>query len=554
MQLVTHQLAGLFPRVAHRPAVTSPGRGHRAAFAWRSGPGQWAPLGALVFVVAVACRIAVLEHDHGLKGNSGYDASVYFAAADALTHGRLPYRDFTLLHPPGMMLALSPFGWLTRLVPDPTAFMVTNLAITLVGAACAVLVVQICRRLGLGRGPALVGGLFYATWFGAVGAEYHAKLEPVGNLLLLSAVLVALGGQRNDRPWRSRAAGVLLGLALTVKIWWIVPVLGVLLWHGLTTRAARPAARMAAGAAGAAVLVCLPFFVLAPRRMWQSVILDQLGRGRMRGPLTRVADLSTLTRLGGQVPSGALLAGCVVAALLLVVAAVGAWRCRLGRPAVILLAAQLVVLFAAPSWFPFYADYVAGALSITVAAGAAWPVLRGRRLPRGVVAWLPTGAAAAVTVLVLATRPAAAPPAPGLARLSEAVAGTRCVMSDSPMGLIEVDALSRGLAHGCPNWVDVTGRTYGPDKVPGRSRPVNPRWQADLRTYLRSGGAVLIVRRGGTGIAPRTQAAISHNGVLARADGRTIYRVTHRSAPGGDVEPRRAVLGLGRARPDVDPR
>jgi hypothetical protein len=485
------------------------------------------PPGAVVFFVAVACRVALLLRDGGLRGSSGYDAPVYFAAADALTHGRLPYRDFVLLHPPGIMLALSPFAWLTRVVSDMTAFMVTNLAVTLIGATCAVLVMHICLHLGLGRAPALVGGLFYATWFGAVGAEYHAKLEPVGNLFLLAAVLVAITAQRHSSRWRSVAAGVLLGLTLTVKIWWIVPVLGVLIWHGIVTRSAGAAARITAGTIGATALVCLPFFVLAPRQMWDSVIVDQLGRGRMRDTLTRVGDLSTLTHLGGHVSASALVVGCILATALLLAAAVSAWHVHAARPAVVLLGAQLAVLFAAPSWFPFYADYVSGALSISAAAATALTAPWGHQLLRRTTGWLLSRAAAAVTLVVLGMGWGTANTLPGQAQLSRAVAGTRCVMSDSPMGLIEVNALSRGFADGCQDWVDVTGRTYGPDRSRDLSRSQNPRWQADLTRYLRSGNAVLIVRRGGTGISRHTQAAISRDGVLARADGQTIYRVTH---------------------------
>lgn len=479
-----------------------------------------------MFCVAVACRVAVIVRDGGLHGATGYDAGVYFAAGDALAHGRLPYRDFVFLHPPALIVALTPFGWLTRLVSDPTAFMVANLSMTVVGGACAVLVLRICRRLRLGRSAALVGGLFYATWFGAVGAEYHVKLEPVGNLVLLAAVLLALTARRTDTRGRTLAAGALLGVALSVKIWWVVPVLGVILWHGVATRRARDVALLAAGAAGSAVAICFPFFALAPRQMWESVIVDQLARHRRMNPVPRIADLSTLRRLGAHLPHGALTVGCLLAGGLLLVVIVRAWRAHAARPAVLLLAAQLLVLFVAPSWFPYYTDYVAGALSVTVAAAARTTWSR-RRLPPSMARWLPTGAVATVTLAVLVTGSAAVQPLPAAATLTRAVADTRCVMSDSAMGLIEVNALSRGLAQGCPNWIDVTGRTYQRDLASPLPRPDNRRWQADLTRYLRSGDAVIIVRRAGTGISRQTQAAISRDGVLARADGQTIYRVTH---------------------------
>lgn len=493
----------------------------------RPGGRSVLPAEVVVFAVALACRVAVIARAGGWRGSFGYDAAVYFAASDALTHGRLPYRDFVFLHTPVQVLVLTPFAWLTRVASDQTAFLVANLAITVVGAFNAVLVIRICRRLDFGPEAASVGGLFYATWFGAVGAEYLTKLEPVGNLLLLGAVLTAIEAQRGGGRWLSLTAGGLLGLAVSDKIWWVVPVAGVVLWHAIVARRPRAAVTISAGAVGSAVLVNLPFFIRAPYRMWESVVVEQLSRHRETNPLSRIGDLSTVTRLGGHLSGVVLGLGGLIAGALLVLVVVRAWRVRAARPAVLLLGAQLAVLFTAPSWFPYYTDYVAGALSLTVAAAATRPLPFGRSLLPWVAQRMPTAAAASVTLVILVTGSAAVPPLPGAAALSRSVAGIRCVMSDSPMGLIEVNALSRGLAAGCPNWIDVTGRTYGPDRANGVSRAQNRRWQRDLTRYLRSGDALLIVRSRGTGVSAGTHAAISRDGVLARAGGQVVYRVRH---------------------------
>ena len=98
--------------------------------------------------------------------------------------------------------------------------------------------------------------------------------------------------------------------------------------------------------------------------------------------------------------------------------------------------------------------------------------------------------AAAITAIALALGAGAVARFPAAPALARATAHVRCLMSDSPMSLIRLNALSRGLANGCPNWVDVTGRTYGPDRPRhGESRAHNVRWQHDLTTYLRSGDA-----------------------------------------------------------------
>jgi hypothetical protein len=140
--------------------------GHRAAWPTALLARASAHVEPVVFLVAASCRLAVILRSGGLRGDFAYDAPLYFAASDALIHGRMPYRDFVFLHPPAQLIVLAPFAALTGVVSDQTAFMVANLSITGVGATSAVLVVRICRRLDLGARASLVGGLHYATWFG----------------------------------------------------------------------------------------------------------------------------------------------------------------------------------------------------------------------------------------------------------------------------------------------------------------------------------------------------------------------------------------------------
>jgi len=70
----------------------------------------------LIAGLAFALRFGIaLFSNGGLGGLYGYDAGVYYGAADALIHGRVPYRDFILLHPPLLMLVLTPFAALGRI-------------------------------------------------------------------------------------------------------------------------------------------------------------------------------------------------------------------------------------------------------------------------------------------------------------------------------------------------------------------------------------------------------------------------------------------------------
>jgi hypothetical protein len=474
-----------------------------------------------VFVLAVVARVAVILRHGGLHGNFGYDAGVYFAAGDAFVHGRLPYRDFVLIHPPVEMLVLSPFAALTRVMSDESAFTTSVLAFTVLGGINAVLVVRVARRLGLGLRCASVAGLFYAVWFGAIGSEYLVKLEPVGNLFFLLGVLAALRALESGSARWAVAAGAAAGASVSVKIWWIVPVLAVVVWMW-RARSSRAAVQALAGAVGVSVLVDGPFFAISPRAMWSSVVVDQVSRGSTSAsPLTRLADLSSITRFTGPLPVAAMAAASVVLLVAAIWVGRRAWSVRAARPAVVLCGIQAALLLAAPSWFPYYADFIAVAAAISVGA-AARPVRQRRRSPAA--GWTVTVAMGAITVGAIASGRSAVRPFPGSVVLARSAASARCVMSDSAMGLIEVDALSRSFAAGCRDWVDVTGRTYGPDRS-SLARVDNQRWQQDLRAYLRTGDAVIIVRGSGTGLSPQTYRAIHRDGVLARAGGQTLYRV-----------------------------
>ena len=490
-----------------------------------------------VFAVAFAVRLCVVLTSGGLQGNYGYDASVYYAAADGLVHGRLPYRDFVLLHPPGIVLALAPFAWIGRLTTDHSGFIVANLGFTALGAINAVLVVRLAKRLGLGRWAALIGGCFYALWFGSVQAEYLARLEPLGNLFVLCGLLAYFASQRSGHRYASIACGLALGAAASVKIWYAVPLVVVLGWHLVERRPKRDALLAAGGAVAALVVINAAFFISAPGAMWRMVISEQVGRPQdANSTMTRLSDLTGVSRLLPHLQHPALWGLLAVIAAVFGCASALAWTVTKARLPVALAAVQLAVLLVAPSWFGFYADYLAPALALTIASAAG--ALAARDVARAAnrwlrvarLAWLPVAAASAATMLIFtAGLSHAVAPFPGTV-LAADVAHVRCVASDSPMALIELDALSRDYQDGCRVWVDVTGQTYAPHFAAFNAhgsplpRRANPRWQNDLRSYLMSGNAIVIIRPAGTGLSTTTTAAIEKGGILATDDGVVVYR------------------------------
>ena len=491
----------------------------------QGAPTRRAPIAALAFGVALLVRVAIVLRTGGFLGYYGYDPGVYYASAGAMIHGRAPYSNsFVFLHPPVMSLVLTPFAALGHLTSDRVGFVAANVGFTLLSALNAALVVRVAERMGLTRRSAAVAGLFYALWFGAINAEFLARLEPLGNLFLIAGLyFVVTAGER----WpRLAYAGVAFGLAASVKVWFVVPLLIVAGWQLAQRRRARAPLAVLGGAAVVFVVVDVPFLVMSGGRMWSMVVTEQLGRNFSQvAPVQRLGDLSTIKQLGPHLSSLVLTALLLPIGALMVWLFVLAWRLPAARLMIVMTVVQGVVLGLAPSWFFFYTDFVAVPLALVVGAAVMAVPERVRA-----AAWSPVAYVGAMTALIcIAGSFHAVRPVHGADRLAAAVAHLRCVMSDAPSGLIEVNALDRDLSHGCPNWIDVTGRTYGIDKprVHGQSRRANKHWQSDLRRYLLSGDAVILVRTAQSGTSPATLRAVQRGGVLVRTSSQRIYRTPH---------------------------
>ena len=491
-----------------------------------------------VGALAVAVRVGTILRGGGPHALSVfYDDGVYYAAASAVAFGRMPYRDFVLLHPPGIVWALLPFAWLGRLTTDSDGMAAARLAWAVLGGLNAGLVVVVTRRFGLVA--ALAGGAFYALWPTAVRVESGPLLEPLGTVALLSALALLSARGVADRRGVQVAAGAALGLALVVKIWWAVPVLIVMGYVALRYRG-RALLHVALGAAASASVVCLPFFLQAPGVMWRMVVLDQLGRGRVSdGALERLSQIggAETFKLLGRSATQVAGTGWLVLAVLAVGCALAAWGSVEGRLFAVLTVSVVAVLLAAPSFFGFYAAFAAPMFALVVPAaihGAGQLARRpatSRTRRRTVVA---VGAIAGLSVVVGAIEGsayAAGKPFPQH-RLDRVVASTRCVTSDSPWGLIELDALSKDFRDGCRVEIDVSGVTHDTLHLTRRdgsevARSGNAAWRHYLLAYLRSGGATIIMRApSGDGTTGKERAVIDSWPVLGRAGGYVVRNPT----------------------------
>ncbi len=486
-----------------------------------------------VVVVAVAARLEMVLRGAGLEGLHGYDDGVYYAAAASLVNGRVPYRDFVLLHPPGMVLLLSPFALLGRLTTDHVGFAVARVAFMLLSAANAGAVAALGARSPRPAAAvaAAAGGLFAGLWFSSIYASRTTLLETPASSLLLVALLLVWRRRRAPGQWAQLAAGVALGGAAAVKIWGVVPLIVVAAWQ--LRSAGRPAAlRVLGGAAVAVFVVCIGFFVLDPASMSRLVLRDQLDRPLTSpSPLTRGLDASSLTwnlphaQLDGTWAGVGVLALAVVA---LIALAFVAWR-QDARLPVVLLAVCASVLVLSPSYFTHYGELLTPPLALVVGSAAAGVVT----LVRG---WVPTDRLAALAVVPLlvllaldvhtVVRPLGHPI--DTARLRATVAGGGCVASDTPAALAVLDVLTPDLRAGCEVPVDLTGITYDRDsrrQPNGRAVPRlrNAPWQRDLQAYLGGADVVVLARPPRSMLNAAGLAELARRPLEARSVGVRVY-------------------------------
>ena len=474
----------------------------------------------------------------GLLGILGYDDGVYYASAAALVHGVVPYRDFLLLHPPGIVLALSPFALLGTVIGDPAGFAMARLAMMLLGAANAALVTVIAGRYG--RHLGLAAGLVYALWSTASSAERSTDLHAVQNTLLLLALLALSRTRPTVR--RAAVAGIAVGLATSVQLWQGASAIVLLWWLAARARdqglRMRTAAAYAAGAGIAFSVICIPFLLGAPADMVRYTLLDQIGRPAMDvGTVDRLRALEGLPQLRqlppplqALVPDSLVLAAAALAlALLITTARARPWA----RPWAVLAIAQAALVLLMPSFFNDYASLVAPASALVLGTGLASAAARFA----GRAGWGQAWAAIGVLSVVLAGVSLAHLEGDRLplAELERDLADARCVASDTPALLVLTSAMRRDLDAGCAIVLDPAGIQFDTDRgrlVSGNmtvARRAAPGYQAAIEAWLTSGDAALFVRRSADALSPATEDAVDRK--LPRRLQRGIVTVQLAPAP-----------------------
>jgi hypothetical protein len=369
---------------------------------------QWAAL----IVPALACLglcVYQLGLPNALAGvhsysGGGYDDGVHLATALRLTGFSLPYRDYVFLHPPGIAVLLWPLGVIGRVLGEQDALALGRMAMTVVSVANVVLVGLLLRRRG--ATAMFVGGMFLGLWPLAVDATRTIMLEPIMVLFVLLGALVLFPGGRFATGQRVVLAGLLFGVALSVKMLVVLPlaavgVLALVKWR-------QRLVPLVSGVALGFAVICLPFLALAPGQFIDQVFISQLSRhpsssfAKPAGErLAMIVGLST--KPSASQVTLAVVITCVTVALIAFAYLVQRRRLTdLDWFALLAAGASVVGMYRAPDLFEHYLYLSAAFLALLVGTtiGLLLELVPERVGPDGVSArWLAAGAVVAIVAV-----------------------------------------------------------------------------------------------------------------------------------------------------------
>ena len=220
---------------------------------------------------------------------SFYDSGVYLGASIHFVSGVMPYRDFTFVQPPGILLLMSPIALLSLVFGSHDGFFLAGTVSALVTALNAGLLAWLVRRSGVVA--MLVAGVGLVLLPEACLVDTGINLEPYCLCLILLGSIVILSTDVVVSRVSMRAVvigGLLFGFAGSVKLWAVFPFVALVL--SLAPRIRRQTGALLSAAAVGFIVPSLPFFLAAPHRFISEVIVEQLFRGASTGATASVAQ------------------------------------------------------------------------------------------------------------------------------------------------------------------------------------------------------------------------------------------------------------------------
>ena len=228
----------------------------------------------ILFIVFVAFGVYLWQLSVS-EATSFYDSGVYFAAAMHFVTGVIPYRDFTFVNPPGIVLLISPLAFLSRVIGSHDGFIIARILTSAVTAINAGLLAWLVRRKG--RLAMVVAGFGLALLPVALLVSSAVKLDPYSILFVLLGAQIILSQDNATGIISTRRlifGGVLFGFAGDVKLWAVFSFIALLIclvsWVRLRVLFTM------GGAAIGFILPSLPLFILAPHSYISQVFTVQL--------------------------------------------------------------------------------------------------------------------------------------------------------------------------------------------------------------------------------------------------------------------------------------
>jgi len=194
------------------------------------------------------------------------DLHLYRQYGDALLAGHLPYRDIFVEYPPGAI----PLFAGPSLAPEGAYDAIFKVLMTLCCIGAIYCVCFVLERTGASQATIWIAALFLALSPIALGPVSLNTYDAWPALLTVAAAAALVTD-------RGRVALGLLGVAAAAKLYAILllPVGMVWLWR---ERGRRVALQGLAAFAGAAAVLVVPWIVISPGGVWDSVH-SQVGRG-----------------------------------------------------------------------------------------------------------------------------------------------------------------------------------------------------------------------------------------------------------------------------------
>lgn len=195
------------------------------------------------------------------SGRQVSDVNLYRLYGERMTHGLVPYRDFDVEYPPGAL----PIFAIPALVTESRTGYLVVLAFVLAaaGAVGAILLDRTAPRIADDPSAARLARIVVAFSPVVLGALLFTRYDLVPATLTIATLAALLAA-------RPRVAGVLLGLAVAVKLYPLVLLPLALAW--VLRRHGRRAAGWLTGlAVGIPVLAYLPFLLVAPSGVAWSI-------------------------------------------------------------------------------------------------------------------------------------------------------------------------------------------------------------------------------------------------------------------------------------------